>query len=110
MIIDPTTSHNSVLCDQRSIAEMIDEIRSRYESLDLPRRHLFFEWLRAHNSRVKSASNVLDGLAAWLESMPPETLRWEFNLIMTEINWWCHLDEQILTKILMSHLTKDGAW
>ncbi len=109
MIIDLATSHNSVLYDRRSIAGIVDEIRVRYEALDLCRQHKFFEWLQAHSNRVKSASNISDGLAVWFESMPPETLRWEFNLIVTEIKWWRHLDEQTLTEILNSELTKEGA-
>ena len=108
MIIDSITTHKSKLCNQPSIPEMVAEIRSRYEALDLRRQHLFVKWLWAHSSRVKSTSSMFKGLTNWFESMQPENLRWEFHLIVTEINWWCHLDEQTLTKILIVDLDRDG--
>ena len=109
MIMDPVISRKSASCDQRSITKMVEEIQSYYEILDLRRRHMFIEWLRAHSSRVKTASNVFDVLTAWFESMPYENLWWEYRLIMNEIDWWGNLDEHSLTKIMLADLARNGA-
>ena len=62
MIAKLTTIHKWIQCDQLTIPEMVKEIQSRYETLDPFRRYMFIEWLRAHNSRVKTAVSVCGGL------------------------------------------------
>ena len=108
MIANPTTIPEWIQCDPLTVTEMVKEIQARYETLDPCRRHMFIEWLQAHNSRVKTAVNVCEGLESWFESMHCENSRWEYRLIMCEIDWWNNLDEQSLTKIMFADLAKSG--
>ena len=87
-----------------------DEILARYKTLDPRRKYMFIEWLQAHSGTVKNTVNVGEGLTVWLESMPHKNIRREYHLIMDEIEWWGHLDEQSLTKIMLADLARSGAW
>ena len=109
MIADPITMPKWIECDARSVPEMVKHIQVRYEMLDLRRRYMFVEWLHAHSSRVKTAVSICEGLTAWFEAMQPENLRWEFRLILTEIDWWSNLDERSLTRIMLADLARNGA-
>lgn len=109
MIANPITMPKWIQCGQRSVPEMVDAIQSRYETLDPRRKYMFIEWLQAHSGRVKTAVDICEGLMAWLESMPYENLRWEFRLILTEIDWWSNLDERSLTGMMLADLARNGA-
>lgn len=109
MIASPTTMPKWIQRDQLTVAEMVEAIQSRNEMLDPRRKYMFIEWLQAHNSRVKTAITVYEGLTAWFESMCYENLQWEYRLIMDEIDWWSHLDECSLTKIMLADLARNGA-
>lgn len=108
MIANPATLPELMQCDQLTVPEMVEEIQARYETLDPCRRYMFIEWLQAHNSRVKTAVSVYEGLESWFESMHCDNRRWEYRLIMCEIDWWNNLDEQSLTKIMFADLAKSG--
>ena len=109
MIANPTTMPKWIECGQRTVSEMVEQIQFRYETLDPRRKYMFIEWLHAHSSRVKTAITVYEGLTAWFEAMQHENLRWEFRLIMDEIDWWCNLDEHSLTRIMLTDLARNGA-
>jgi hypothetical protein len=108
MIANPTTIHKWIQCDQLTVAEMLEEIQARYETLDPGRRYMFIEWLRAHSSRVKAVASVCEGLDSWFESMQSQNRRSEYHLIISEIDWWKNLDEQSLTRIMLADLTRNG--
>ena len=108
MIANPTTIPELIQCDHLTVTEMVKEIQARCETLDPCRRYMFIEWLQAHNSRVKTAVSVCEGLESWFESMQSESRRWEYRLIMSEIDWWNNLDEQSLTRIMLADFTRNG--
>jgi hypothetical protein len=71
--------------------------------------------MRSHTSAVRNAEQALveirpenpvqigslrNSLKTWLESFPLAGLLWEYQLILTEIRWWCALDEPSLAQIL----------
>ena len=109
MIADPITMPKWIQCGQWTVAEIVEAIQSRYETLDPRRKYMFIEWLHAHSSRVKTAVSICEGLTAWFEGMPYENLRREFRLILTEIDWWSNLDERSLTRMMLAVLTRNGA-
>jgi hypothetical protein len=109
MIANPTTMPKWIQCGQLTVSEMVEQIQVRYETLDPRRKYMFIEWLQAHSDRVKTAVRVCEGLTAWLEAMQHENLRWEFRLIMDEIDWWGNLDEESLTRMVLSDLARNGA-
>lgn len=98
-----------MVTDQLTVAEMVDEVLDRFETLDPRRKYMFIEWLQAHGSQVKNTVTVCEGLTAWLESMQHENVQWEYRLIMDEIDWWRSLDERSLTKIMLADLARNGA-
>lgn len=109
MIANPTTMPKWIQCGPWTVAEMVEAIRSRYETLDPRRRYMFIEWLHAHSDQVKTARTVNEGLAAWFESMRCENLQGEYRLIMDEIDWWGSLDECSLSKIMLAELARNAA-
>jgi hypothetical protein len=109
MIADPITMPKWIQCGQWTVAAMVEAIQSRYETLDPRRKYMFIEWLHAHGSRVKTAVGICEGLTARLEGMPYEDLRWEFRLIMAEVDWWGNLDEHSLVRIMLTDLARNDA-
>jgi len=102
MITNLTAIPKLMQCDELPLTETVGEIQVCYERLDPCRRYMFVEWLQSHSSQVKTAANIVDGLTAWLESMQSENLQWEIRLITGEIDWWSRLDDQALTRIMLS--------
>jgi len=97
-----------MVTDQLTVAEMVDEVLDRFETLDPRRKYMFIEWLQAHGGQVKNTVIVCEGLTAWLESMQHENVQWEYRLIMDEIDWWRSLDERSLTRIMLADLARNG--
>jgi len=108
MVTDLITTGKWMVADQLTVADMVDEILVRFETLDPCRKYMFIKWLHAHGCQVKNTVNVCEGLTAWLESMQHENIQWEYHLIMDEIGWWGNLDEQSLTKIMLADLARKG--
>jgi len=102
MIANLTTIPKLMQREELPVTEMVEEIQISCERLDPCRRYMFVEWLQSHSSQVKTAANFVDGLTAWLESMQSENLQWEIRLIIDEIDWWSRLDDQALTRIMLS--------
>ena len=109
MVANLITTDNWMVDEQLTVAGMVDEIQVCFEELDPVRKYMFIRWLQAHSSRVKTAVSISEGLTVWLEGMHYDNLRWEFRIIMDEIDWWCNLDEHSLTKIMLADLARNGA-
>lgn len=108
MIANLTTTNKWIQCEQSNVREMVEEIQACSEKLDTCRRYMFIEWLQSHSGQFIAAANIVESLTAWLESMQYENLEWEYRLIMDEIDWWGKLDEQALTRIMLSVLARNG--
>jgi len=110
MIANSATINKWIQCEQLNISEMVEEIQACYERLDPCRRYMFVEWLQSHSSQVITTANIVKDLTDWLESMKYENLQGEFRLIMGEIDWWSRLNEQSLTRIMLSNLSRNDSW
>jgi len=112
------------------IEQMAADISSQALRLDDVRLKLFLDWLNAHSSKVKAATDSeaqslqLDqadiasireekmkdrlkaALKTWFESLPLQGMLWEYHLILDEIAWWRGLDARRLTMILRSEAGK----
>ncbi len=106
------------------IEQMAADISSRALRLDDVRLKLFMEWLNAHSSEVKVATEskaqlfqlgqvdvasireeqmkerFKAGLQTWFESLPMQRMLWEYHLFLDEIAWWRDLDARRLAMIL----------
>ena len=109
LTLDLIPTRNGMISDQPTVAEMVDEILVRFETLDARRKYKFVEWLQVHRGRVENTVDICDGLTAWLESMQHENMQWEYRIIMHEIDWWGNLDEQSLSKIMLAEWARNGA-
>ena len=101
---------------QMLIDQMVTDISQQTNQLDACRFRLFLRWLKSHSSEVRKTQGTLvearapdkphaceflkDALKMWFESLPESGWIWEYQLILTEINWWRFLDEQSLVRIL----------
>jgi len=114
---------------QLSVSQIAVQIVAQATSLDLVRRKLFLEWLKAHSSRVgclgRSAAlsvpkvskdrteitvsnqnedcfenHLKSALMIWLESLPAAGVLWEYRLVLSELAWWRTLDGQLLALIM----------
>ncbi|MBI3340109.1 MAG: hypothetical protein HY022_08265 [Chloroflexi bacterium] len=106
------------------IGQMAGDISSQALRLDDVRLRLFMEWMHAHSTKVKAATqseaqsfqlgqvdvvSIRDGkmgeqlkagLQTWFESLPMQGMLWEYHLILDEIAWWRDLDARRLAMIL----------
>jgi len=84
------------------IEQMASDVASQAFDLEPSRLRLFLEWLVSHSSMVRGSESIRletkDGkqvemkLKAWLQSLPPDGLSWEYRLLLGEIAWWRDLD------------------
>jgi hypothetical protein len=102
------------------IEQMISDITTQAYRLDDLRLRMFLNWLTAHSGRMKVlAGNVFDmdiavlrgsdmqekfksALRTWLESLPAQSMLWEYRTISFEIAWWRNLDPVRLKMIMES--------
>ena len=103
---------------QSLIDQMVSYISAQAARLDRVRLHMFLKWLNSHSSTVRNADQhpidlklqnsqgingpLKNGLQIWFESLPFVGLLWEYQLILTEIHWWCALDDRSLLRILIA--------
>ncbi len=106
----------AVETSRKLIDQMVTDISLQTNQLDACRLRLFLRWLKSHSSEVRKTEGTLvearapnkpracerlkDALKLWFESLPESGWLWEYQLILTEINWWRFLDEQSLVRIL----------
>jgi hypothetical protein len=105
--------------DMRSVIDqMVLYILAQVARLDQVRFQMFLKWLKSHSYQVRNAEqdpidvearnkehiddHLKNSLKIWFESLPVLGLLWEYQLILTEIRWWCSLDERSLGRILKS--------
>ncbi len=110
------------------IEQMAADISSQALRLDDVRLRLFMQWLNAHSSKVKAATEpesrslqpgrgevtfpretimeeqLKAGLGKWFESLPLQGILWEYRLILDEIAWWRDLEAHRLAMILGSEI------
>ena len=86
-------------------AGMINDILSRMEALEPRRNYMFITWLYAHNSQIKSAKNIREGLRGWFDSLPCENAQWEHRLIKREIEWWLEQTDRKIDLLMVGHFS-----
>lgn len=102
------------------IEQMVTEIWGRAYQLDDLRLQLFLKWLTRHSIEMKRTfGDFLDldqvalrglitegqfrlDLRKWLQSIPVKGLLWEYETVITEIDWWRDLDSYRLQTITTS--------
>ena len=102
------------------IEQMVTEIWGRARQLDDLRLQLFLKWLTTHSVEMNRtlgehmAMNDVDirggsmqerfrsALKTWLRSVPVQGLLWEYETVITEIDWWRDLDPYRLQTITTS--------
>jgi hypothetical protein len=88
---------------------MVSDILSQMETLEPRRKYMFITWLHAHNSKMKNAKNVREGLSVWFDSMPCENAQWEYRLIKDEIGWWRNQNEPKVDLLMIDHFAERDA-
>jgi len=89
-----------------AIAGMIASILSQLEALEPRRKFLFLAWLQAHSFPMKSAANLQEGLASWLNSLSVQSVQWEYKLILGEIEWWRVQRASIVERLMLDHFAR----
>lgn len=84
------------------IEQMVANITARLPGLDANRRIMLFRWLQAHHADAHIPEACLaEYLNEWFRSLPAEGAHWEYRLILSEIAWWCDLDESALAEFMV---------
>jgi hypothetical protein len=85
---------------------MIRTILSQMNALEPRRKYMFIAWLHAHNSQMKKATNLQEGLRVWFDSMHSANAQWEYRLITIEIAWWHDQSDRKLDLLIMEHFAE----
>lgn len=84
------------------IEQMVANIMARLPTLDANRRIMLLRWLQAHHAGAHIPEACLaEYLNEWFRSLPAEGRYWEYQLILSEIAWWCDLDEAALAAFMV---------
>ena len=84
------------------IEKMVANIMARLRALDANRRSMLFRWLQAHHAGAYIPEACLaEYLNEWFRSLPAEGAHLECRLILSEIAWWCNLDESALAEFMV---------
>lgn len=85
---------------QEFIEQIVQQIIVGTVALDPARQHLFLVWLGDHTSQVRCKDEVdfrnclMEKLKVWLNILSPAGILWEYHLILTELEWWQHQEEE----------------
>ena len=88
------------------VEDMARDLSNKVTRLDDLRMWMFLEWLQCHSQQLpvqwldQDEDEIRHYLSCWLDTFTPNDLHSEYELIMTEIDWWRDADEKTLLRCI----------